>query len=204
MPPMSTWFGGPDGGHEELRDLPGRLSAQRTVAWKPIRGPGQRPAGARLLQLGRRRGRLPAVRAQRAHPAAASKISDVTAFITRSIEDPDPGACWRGCPSRRSTTAAWRPRSGTSASRSASTEAGPGRLLGLGLPRLARRASTPRSCRSASGFATTRAHFDTVEINNTFYRLPLGERGQDVGRGDAAPTSASRSRRAATSPTSSG
>ena len=32
--------------------------------------------------------------------------------------------------------------------------------------------STPRRCPSASGSRTTRGTFDTVEINNTFYRLP--------------------------------
>ena len=40
--------------------------------------------------------------------------------------------------------------------------------------------------------------FDTVEVNNTFYRLPAARRRGGLGRADARRTSSSRSRPAAT------
>ena len=60
--------------------VPRRRAALGRLALAPRLRPRQRPAGARLLQLGRGGGDLPPVRAQRAHLPRAV-ISDVTAFI---------------------------------------------------------------------------------------------------------------------------
>ena len=77
-------------GREADRDVPRRLAAVRRLALEarsPRRANGQ-PALA-FYAWDEDDGRLPAVRAQRAHASRGDKISDVTAFITRSTEDPD-------------------------------------------------------------------------------------------------------------------
>ena len=53
MPPLATWFGAA----RRDRDLPRRLADVGPVALEGAAGARQRPAGARLLQLGRGRGR---------------------------------------------------------------------------------------------------------------------------------------------------
>ena len=52
------------------------------------------------------------------------------------------------------------------------TRPGPGRLLGLGVPRLARHRLPDRTPAAAAGSSATPTRFDTVELNTTFYRLP--------------------------------
>ena len=104
---------------------------------------------------------------------------------------------------RRSTTASRRARS--SSSRSGSTDAcatstSAARAGSTATGATAR--SIRRSCRSGAGSSTTRRVFETVEVNSTFYRLAKPEARGPLGDRDARRTSSSRSRPAATSPTS--
>ena len=50
-------------------------------------------------------------------------------------------------------------------------QTGPCRLLGVGLSALARALLSRRESRSAAGSSYYAEHFDTVEVNSTFYRL---------------------------------
>ena len=89
MPPMRTWFGGPDGGRGD-RDLPRRLSAERGLALA---------ARSRAAPTASRRSpSTPGTTPSRCYlPFALNvlslrgdKICDVTAFISRTGENPDP------------------------------------------------------------------------------------------------------------------
>ena len=94
MPPLSTWFGGRRR-HEVLRIFLAECPLSGVWRWKPIQVHGQRPAGARLLLLGRRRRARTCRSRSTCSPSAATRSRDVTAFITRSIEDPDPAVLAR-------------------------------------------------------------------------------------------------------------
>ena len=89
MPPMSTWFGGPDGGHHELREFLAGYPLNGVWRWKPlpVQANGQ-PALAFYAWDDDEGCYLPF--ALNVLTLRGDKISDVTAFITRSIEDPDP------------------------------------------------------------------------------------------------------------------
>ena len=76
-------------------------------------------------------------------------------------------------------------------------------LLGLELRPLAKRRLLPAGLPAREWLAYYATRFDTVEVNATFYRLPRS-RPSRVGRANARRGSCSRSRRAATSRTSSG
>jgi RNA polymerase sigma-70 factor (ECF subfamily) len=89
MPPMTTWFGGPDGGHEELRIFLSSYPLNGLWRWKPIQvqANGQ-PALAYYSWDDDEGCYLPF--ALNVLTLRGERISDVTAFITRSTEDPDP------------------------------------------------------------------------------------------------------------------
>ena len=89
MPPMTTWFGGPDGGHAELKTFLSEYPLNGTWKWKPVqvRANGQ-PALAYYSWDDDEGCYLPF--ALNVLTLEGEKISDVTAFITRSTEDPDP------------------------------------------------------------------------------------------------------------------
>ena len=63
MPPMSTWFGG----REEIAIWLAASPLSGDWRWKPLRTHANGQPALAYLHLGRRRGLLPAVRAQRAH-----------------------------------------------------------------------------------------------------------------------------------------
>jgi len=94
MPPMSTWFGGPDGGHEELRIFLSEYPLNGQWKWKPVyvQANGQ-PALAYYSWDDDAGAYVPF--ALNVLTLRGDKISDVTAFITRSIEDPDPAVLAR-------------------------------------------------------------------------------------------------------------
>ena len=69
MPPLATWFGAA----RRDRDLPRRLADVGPVALEVAAGTRQRPAGARLLQLGRRRGDATSRSRSTCSPSAASQ-----------------------------------------------------------------------------------------------------------------------------------
>jgi RNA polymerase sigma-70 factor (ECF subfamily) len=85
MPPMRTWFGGRDSIREFLAAYP-MSGAWR---WRPlqVRANGQVALAFYAWDDGAE-GYLPF--ALNVLTLAGDKISDVTAFITRSTEDPDP------------------------------------------------------------------------------------------------------------------
>jgi RNA polymerase sigma-70 factor (ECF subfamily) len=89
MPPMSTWFGGPEGGHEELAIFLREYPLNGLWKWKPVRvqANGQ-PALAYYSWDDDAGAYIPF--ALNVLTLRGDKICDVTAFITRSIEDPDP------------------------------------------------------------------------------------------------------------------
>ncbi|MDX6583900.1 MAG: hypothetical protein QOI10_3084 [Solirubrobacterales bacterium] len=89
MPPMRTWFGGPEGGHEALRTFLAEYPLNGTWKWKPlhVRANGQ-PALAYYSWDDDEGCYLPF--ALNVLTIRDQKVSDVTAFITRSTEDPDP------------------------------------------------------------------------------------------------------------------
>jgi RNA polymerase sigma-70 factor (ECF subfamily) len=94
MPPMSTWFGGPEGGHEALRTFLAEYPLNGQWKWKPVRvqANGQ-PALAYYSWDDEAGAYIPF--ALNVLTIEGEKISDVTAFITRSIEDPDPAVLAR-------------------------------------------------------------------------------------------------------------
>ena len=94
MPPMSTWFGGPEGGHEELRTFLSEYPLNGEWKWKPIyvQANGQ-PALAYYSWDDATGAYIPF--ALNVLTVRGDKISHVTAFITRSIEDPDPAVLAR-------------------------------------------------------------------------------------------------------------
>ena len=69
---------------------------------------------------------------------------------------------------------------------------GADRLLGLAVPALARRFLSRRTCRNRMVRPLRRRTFDTVEINNSFYRLPKAETFARVAGAGAAAFSAMR------------
>jgi RNA polymerase sigma-70 factor (ECF subfamily) len=88
MPPMRTWFGG-EGGHEELATFLRSYPLNGMWKWKPIqvRANGQ-PALAYYAWNDDAGAYIPF--ALNVLTLRGDKISDVTAFITRTGEDPDP------------------------------------------------------------------------------------------------------------------
>ena len=91
MPPLASWFGGPEGGHEELRAFLtlGPLSGEWRWRHLPVRASGQ-PALAFYSWDERERTHLPF--ALNVFTLRDRRISDVTAFVCRSIERPDRAA----------------------------------------------------------------------------------------------------------------
>ena len=89
MPPMTTWFGGPDGGHEELRIFLESYPLNGQWKWKPIQVQANGQPGLAFYSWDDDAGAyLPF--ALNVLTLRGDKVSDVTAFITRSTEDPDP------------------------------------------------------------------------------------------------------------------
>ena len=91
MPPLASWFGGPEGGHEELRAFLtlGPLSGEWRWRHLPVRASGQ-PALAFYSWDERERTHLPF--ALNVFTLRDRRISDVTAFVCRSIERSDRAA----------------------------------------------------------------------------------------------------------------
>ncbi len=89
MPPMATWFGGPDGGHDELRTFLAAYPLNGQWRWKPIQvqANGQ-PALAYYSWDDDQGCYIPF--ALNVLSLRGDKVCDVTAFITRSTDDPDP------------------------------------------------------------------------------------------------------------------
>ena len=201
MPPTTTWFGGPDGGREEIATFLAEYPLNGRWRWRPIqvRANGQ-PALA-YYAWDEEDGGLPAIRAQRAD--AARRADRRRDRLHRPL---DRGPRPRGArPDSRAglrRRAAWPPPSATSGSRSGSTETGPGRLLGLGLQGMARQLLP----REAAAAPLARALRDPLRHGRGQQHLLRAAEARDrrrLDRTDAARASGSRSRRAATSPTSS-
>ena len=91
MPPLASWFGGPEGGHEELRAFLtlGPLSGEWRWRHLPVRASGQ-PALAFYSWDERERTHLPF--ALNVFTLRDRRISEVTAFVCRSIERSDRAA----------------------------------------------------------------------------------------------------------------
>jgi RNA polymerase sigma-70 factor, ECF subfamily len=91
MPPLRTWFGGREGGHEALRGFltVGPLSGQWRWRHLAVRANGQ-PALAFYAWDEAAQTHLPF--ALNVLTLRGARISAVTAFICRSIESPDPEA----------------------------------------------------------------------------------------------------------------
>ncbi len=90
MPPMSTWFGGPDGGHEELRIFLSEYPLNGQWKWKPIRVWANGQPALAYYSWDDEAGAYIPFALNVLTITADERVSDVTAFITRSIEDPDP------------------------------------------------------------------------------------------------------------------
>jgi RNA polymerase sigma-70 factor, ECF subfamily len=88
MPPLASWFGGRDGGHEELTSFVARGPLSGEWRWRhlPARANGQ-PALAFYSWDEQEGTHLPF--ALNVFTLRGERISDVTAFVCRSIERPD-------------------------------------------------------------------------------------------------------------------
>jgi len=87
---MSTWFGGPDGGHEELRIFLEEYPLNGLWKWKPIRVQANGQPALAYYSWDDETGAYIPFALNVLTVTADERVSDVTAFITRSIEDPDP------------------------------------------------------------------------------------------------------------------
>ncbi|MET0749821.1 MAG: sigma-70 family RNA polymerase sigma factor [Solirubrobacterales bacterium] len=89
MPPTTTWFGGPDGGREEIATFLAEYPLNGRWRWRPIqvRANGQ-PALAYYAWNEEAGAYLPF--ALNVLTLRGERIADVTAFIVRSTEDTDP------------------------------------------------------------------------------------------------------------------
>jgi len=89
MPPMRTWFGGADGGREEIAAFLAAYPLNGVWRWKPLRTQANgQPALAYYAWDDDEGCYLPF--ALNVLTLRGDRISDVTAFITRTGEDPDP------------------------------------------------------------------------------------------------------------------
>jgi RNA polymerase sigma-70 factor, ECF subfamily len=89
MPPMRTWFGGPDGGHAELAAFLREYPLNGVWRWKPLRTQANgQPALAYYAWDDDEGCYLPF--ALNVLTLRGDRISDVTAFISRTGENPDP------------------------------------------------------------------------------------------------------------------
>ena len=106
------------------------------------------PRGKRLVGHGRRETR-PTASTRAAHSGGLRLIT-IGRDHAEAVASEEPGLAL--------ASAAWRRRSGSAPAR--------------GRTRRSRSGSTRRSCRPRSGSPGTREHFDTVEVDSTYYRLP--------------------------------